>query len=82
MNTIPLENLQFAVCLDNDGYPAALEIGKLYPVIPDPEAISHGYLRVIDESGEDYAFEARRFVLVDLPLVARKTLAPREYAAA
>ena len=29
----------------------------------------------IDESGEDYAFEASRFVVVDLPLAARKTLA-------
>lgn len=33
---------------------ASLDIGKLYRVIPDKEAESHGYLRVIDESGEDY----------------------------
>ena len=75
MNAIAIEELQFAVCLDNAGYPASLEIGKLYPVIPDDEASSHGYLRVIDESGEDYAFEASRFLVVDLPLAARKTLA-------
>ena len=75
MNAIAIEELQFAVCLDNAGYPASLEIGKLYPVLPDLEASSHGYIRVIDESGEDYAFEVSRFVLVDLPLTARKTLA-------
>ncbi len=75
MNITNIEELQFAVCLSNEGYPASLEIGKLYPVIPDGEAASHGYLRVIDESGEDYAFEASRFALVDLPLMARKALA-------
>jgi hypothetical protein len=75
MNTLHIEELQFAVCLNNEGYPASLEIGKLYPIIPDKEAAEHGYLRVIDESGEDYAFEAGRFVVVDLPIAARKTLA-------
>ena len=34
-------------------YEASLEVGKLYRVIPDEEAESHGYLRVVDESGED-----------------------------
>jgi hypothetical protein len=75
MNAISAETPQFAVCLNNTGYPASLEIGKLYPVVPDPEAARHGLLRVIDESGEDYAFEASRFIPVDLPLSARRTLA-------
>jgi hypothetical protein len=60
--------LQFALCLNNEGYPASLEIGKLYRVIPDDEAAAHGYLRIIDESGEDYAFVANRFHIIDLPL--------------
>jgi len=75
MNTHPTATPQFAVCLNNTGYPASLEIGKLYPVVPDPEAASHGLLRVIDESGEDYAFESSRFIPVELPLSARRTLA-------
>ena len=45
---------QFGLCLDNEGYPASLEVGKLYRVIPDAEAAAHGYIRIIDESGEDY----------------------------
>jgi hypothetical protein len=57
----------FAVCLDNDGYAASLEVGKLYRVISDEEASAHGYIRVVDESGEDYAFTANRFHLVHLP---------------
>lgn len=58
---------QFALCLNNDGYPASLEVGKVYRVIPDEEAASHGYIRVIDESGEDYAYSAERFHLIPLP---------------
>jgi hypothetical protein len=49
---------QFVVCLDNEGYKASLEIGKLYRVIPDDEAEANGYIRVVDESGEDYAFRS------------------------
>ena len=61
------EHVHFAVCLDNDGYEASLQVGKLYRVIPDNEAESHGYLRVVDESGEDYAFAITRFHPVALP---------------
>ena len=64
-----------ALCLDNDGYKASLEVGKVYPTIQDKAAEKEGYLRVIDESGEDYAFAAERFHLVELPLKVKKTLA-------
>ena len=57
----------FALCITNDGYPAALEVGKLYRIVPDVEASARGYLRVIDESGEDYAYKAERFFPLDLP---------------
>lgn len=64
----------FAVCLDNEGYEASLEVGKLYRVIPDAEAASHGYVRVVDESGEDYAFLADRFYPVELPQAVERAL--------
>lgn len=67
-------NLTFAVCLDNHGYEASLEIGKVYRVIADAQAAAHGYLRVIDESGEDYAFAAERFHVVQLPRTVGTTL--------
>ena len=41
----------FVVCVNNKKYEASLEVGKLYRVIPDEEAESHGYLLVVDESG-------------------------------
>jgi hypothetical protein len=64
----------FAVCLDNQGYEASLEIGKVYRVVADAKAAAHGYLRVIDESGEDYAFAAERFHVVQLPRRVGKVL--------
>jgi hypothetical protein len=42
----------FALCLNNEGYPASLEVGKLYRVTPDEKAAAHGYIRIIDESGK------------------------------
>ena len=65
---------QFGLCLNNEGYPASLEVGKLYRVISDDDAVAHGYIRVIDESGEDYAYMASRFHLMQLPIVVEKAL--------
>ncbi len=66
---------RFAVCLDNEGYEASLEVGKLYRVVPDAEAASHGYVKVVDESGEDYAFQESRFYSVELPRDVEKDFA-------
>ncbi len=66
--------LHFAICLKNEGYPASLEIGKLYRVIPDDAASKHGYIRVVDESGEDYAYSTERFFLIELPQAVEKVL--------
>ncbi|HWW74915.1 MAG TPA: hypothetical protein VNZ44_05920 [Pyrinomonadaceae bacterium] len=65
---------RFVVCLDNEGYKASLEVGKLYRLVPDDEAAAHGYVRVIDESGEDYAFAAARFHPVELPQTVERAL--------
>jgi len=65
---------QFGLCLNNEGYPASLEVRKLYRVIPNDNVVAHGYIRVIDESGEDYAYTASRFHLMQLPIVVEKAL--------
>jgi hypothetical protein len=64
----------FAVCINNRGYEASLLAGKLYRVIPDDEAASHGYIRVIDESGEDYGYSASRFFPIEVPQALQKAL--------
>ncbi len=66
--------VQFAVCVNNEGYPASLEVGKLYRIIPDDEAASHGHLRVIDESGEDYGYPSDRFFPIKVPPALKKVL--------
>ncbi len=52
---------EFAVCINNIGYEASLEVGKLYRVVSDEVATSPGYIRAIDESGEDYGYSLDRF---------------------
>ena len=68
------QSAHFVVCLNNDGYKASLEVGKLYRFISDKEAEEEGLIRVVDESGEDYAFDADRFHPVDLPAPVEKVL--------
>ena len=55
---------QFAVCLDNTDYTAALEVRKIYQVLPDETADLRRYVRIIDESGEDYLYPSRMFLRV------------------
>ncbi|MDZ4805952.1 MAG: hypothetical protein SGI90_13915 [Candidatus Eisenbacteria bacterium] len=66
---------QFALCLDSRRYRASLVARKVYKVLPDSDAESHGMLRVVDESGEDYLYSSRRFALLELPPALRQKLA-------
>ncbi|MBM3820074.1 MAG: hypothetical protein FJW14_13790 [Acidimicrobiia bacterium] len=45
----------FALCVE-DGGMEDLEVRKVYQRLPDREAGREGYVRVIDESGEDYIY--------------------------
>src|SRR3990167_9126437 len=49
------ENQTFALCIGNKDC-EDLEIRKIYQVLPDDDAEKEGYIRVIDESGEDYLY--------------------------
>ena len=64
----------FAVCVNNAEYPASLELHKIYQVIPDEDAADDGDMRVIDESGEDYLYPAKWFVLVELPEMVEQSV--------
>jgi len=74
MKKKPKREIQFAVCVNNKKYEASLEIGKLYRIIPDEEAESHGYLRIVDESGEDYGYSADRFFRLEVPQPLERAL--------
>ena len=64
----------FVLCVDNGGYPESLEVRKVYAVLPDERAATNEYIRVIDETGEDYLYPARYFVPIQLPPEVAKTL--------
>ena len=69
-----MEQPKFVVCLNNEGYLASLEIGKLYKTIPDQEAEKIGGLRVVDEDGEDYLYDAEMFCPLQVPPIVAQTL--------
>jgi hypothetical protein len=63
----------FAVCVTNEGSDD-LQVWKLYRVLPDAAAAAEGYMRVIDDSGEDYLYPESRFVVVDFPVAAEEKI--------
>jgi hypothetical protein len=71
------KDIRFAVCVNNAGYPASLELHKIYRVLPDEDAEVDGDLRIVDESGEDYLYPAEYFVPVELPQAVEKSLLQR-----
>jgi hypothetical protein len=61
----------FAICVKNRAA-EDLELRKVYRVLQDTVAAADGYVRVIDESGEDYLYPADYFVPIELPQKARR----------
>jgi hypothetical protein len=64
---------KFVVCVANEDCDD-LQVWKLYRVLPDAEAAAEGYLRLIDDSGEDYLYKASRFVVVEFPAAVEQKL--------
>lgn len=58
---------QFVICIKNEGYPASLEMRKIYEAIPDTDRAKHKQIRVIHESGQDYLYPQEYFISVSLP---------------
>ncbi len=65
---------QFALCVDNEDYEVALTLGKVYPIVPDARAAKDDFVRIVDESGEDYLYHKSHFVFVDFPSPIRKRI--------
>ena len=74
----PNENIQpgFVVCIDAHGHDLDLRLHKIYRVIPDtdPRVKEDGLIRIIDESGEDYLYDAARFVPLEVPGPIKESL--------
>jgi hypothetical protein len=65
---------EFVVCINNEGYPASLELHKIYRLVPDKNAAVDDDLRVIDESGEDYLYPASYFAPIKVPAAVEESL--------
>ena len=68
--------MRFAICIDNEGYEASLELRKVYQVLAPEKNDPKDHIRVIDESGEDYLYYKEGFEAIDLSQrTERKVLA-------
>ena len=67
------KNYSFVLCIENKDC-EDLEKRKIYQMLPDEDGDKEGYIRVIDESGEDYLYPQSYFIVVQLPREAREAL--------
>jgi hypothetical protein len=57
----------FVICIHNGEYAGTLELRKVYEVLEDSVAAKRNFIRVIDESGEDYLYPQSWFFPVAVP---------------
>jgi len=65
---------QYALCINNKNYEASLIPRKVYEIVPDERAEKDDFVRIIDESGEDYLYHTSHFVFIKLPAEAEQAL--------
>ena len=61
------------LCIENKDC-KDLERRKIYQALPDDEVSKEGYVRVIDESAEDYLYPESYFIFVQLPKETQEAL--------
>ena len=66
---------RYMLCVKNNGYPASLELRKVYKRLPDAKAATHDLVRIVDESAEDYLYPASYFVPIEVPRAAVRAFA-------
>ena len=65
---------RFAICINNVGYVDDLKVRTVYQILPDESAARSNYVRVIDETGEDYLYPAKLFVEIEVPREVEEAL--------
>ena len=74
---------EFVICINNEGNPASLIVGKVYRTLSDAEAQARDLLRVVDEDKSEpdgYLYSASMFASVELPEVAKRALSVADTA--
>ena len=67
----------YALCVANDGYEASVERFKVNRVLP-ATADESPAIRVVDETGEDYLYDASRFVEIEILPAASALLSAQD----
>ena len=65
---------RFEVCINDGGYADDLKVRMVYQVLPDESAARNHYLRIVDETGEDYLYPSAYFVPIEVPEEAEQVL--------
>ncbi len=68
---------RFVICINNESNPASLILGKVYCMLPDPEAEIHNMIRIIDDDrseSDGYLYSASMFAPIELPEAAERAL--------
>lgn len=68
---------RFVLCVKSRGAGEDLQFRKVYRVLADSTAAKHGFLRVIDDSGEDYLYPEAFFLPIALPRGATRFFSKR-----
>jgi hypothetical protein len=64
----------FVICINTGGYVDDLKVRTVYQLLPDVSAAKSNYIRIIDETGEDYLYPAELFATIELPRELEKVL--------
>lgn len=74
---MPEQISSYVLCIDDGDYPESLEVRKIYQVLPHDRAAANDYIRVIEETGEDYLYPTKYFVPIHVPHEAAEILSTR-----
>jgi hypothetical protein len=65
---------RFVICINDGGYVDDLKVRTVYQSLPDKSAAKSNYIRIIDETGEDYLCPAELFAAIEVPRELAKVL--------
>ena len=65
---------KFVLCINNDGYDD-IQKWKVYMVVAPDEKTDRGWLRLIDDSGEDYLYPPEYFEAIEIPVKIQEAMA-------
>lgn len=63
---MPASSTHLLLCVANQSA-EDLQVLKIYRRIPDPAAEAKGFVRIVDDSGEDYLYPQANFLALPLP---------------